>query len=79
MDSKEFQVRGRQMVDFIIQYLEVGIVAGIMIILIIIIAILIIIIAKLVDFIIQYLEVGIVVGIMVILVRFPDPLVSWGT
>ena len=24
MDSKEFQVRGRQMVDFIIQYLEVN-------------------------------------------------------
>lgn len=36
MDSKEFQVRGRQMVDFIIQYLEVGIVVGIMVITIII-------------------------------------------
>ena len=37
MDSKEFQVRGRQMVDFIIQYLEVGIMVGIMIIILIII------------------------------------------
>ena len=39
MDSKEFQVRGRQMVDFIIQYLEVGIVVDIMAIIIIIIVI----------------------------------------
>ena len=39
MDSKEFQVRGRQMVDFIIQYLEVGIVVGIMVIILIIIII----------------------------------------